>query len=356
MLGKKRQVFSKINEDIILIHQDSMASMNFNTCNSYILRLRDNEFAIIDPGSSLKKLNKTLTQNNIDFEDIKYAYLTHGHSDHVNMLDYLQEKNPEMISYIHPLERGYVENAVEYYELLFPLRMIENQEKFSDFITAIKFYTHPNSNLTLNQNFKMVFDTWNVKSRKVDKTIKHGDVLPGGLKVIHSPGHTPGMCMLYKEQDKILFSSDIHLSKAGATVNGDKCSVAEYKKSIKNVMEMVEEGVVEILLTGHGKNPIDSNLRERLQQFYDTITKKEDLILTILQKKEKMTLEDITNATFAEYIKRFEKFTHLDMFRDTICIAEASEMMGNYNFLIELERLNKVRKEVSEDKTYWMLV
>ncbi len=40
--------------------------------------------------------------------------------------------------------------------------------------------------------------------------IENGDVLPmlGGLRVIHTPGHTPGSVCLYGERDRILFVGD----------------------------------------------------------------------------------------------------------------------------------------------------
>lgn len=355
MVPKKHSVFSQINDNIILIYQDSMASMNFNTCNSYLIKINDNKYAIIDPGCSIRKLNRTLTQKDIDFSDLQYIFLTHGHSDHVNLVDYIQEKNPKIVTFIHSLEKTYVENAKKYYEMLFPLKLIQKKEKFSDFFTAIKYYTTPNSNLTLNPSFKMIFDTWNIKDRRVDKTFKNGDVLPGNLEVIHTPGHTSGMCMFYRKRDKVLFSSDIHLSPAGATVTGHTGSVQEFKDSINNTIKMIDDGAVKILLTGHGKNPIVDNLRERLQEFYNTITRKEQQLLDILKKKERMTLEEITDESYKKYIKRFKKYGDLKIFQDTIVIAEASELIGNLNFLRELERLNKVKKIVLADKICWKL-
>ena len=76
MFAKKRLPFTKINDELILIHQESMASMNFNTCNSYIAKLNDKDYAIIDPGSMAKKLNKTLTENNIHHGGFSHFRIT----------------------------------------------------------------------------------------------------------------------------------------------------------------------------------------------------------------------------------------------------------------------------------------
>ncbi|MBI4175642.1 MAG: MBL fold metallo-hydrolase [Candidatus Aenigmarchaeota archaeon] len=43
--------------------------------------------------------------------------------------------------------------------------------------------------------------------RKVDVRLKDGDVI-GGLKVIHTPGHSPGSVCLYNPRDKSLYTGD----------------------------------------------------------------------------------------------------------------------------------------------------
>ncbi|MFW9951323.1 MAG: MBL fold metallo-hydrolase, partial [Candidatus Thorarchaeota archaeon] len=207
------RVFSKINEDIFLIHQDSMESMNFNTCNSYLVKLENTGYIIIDPGCSRKKLNYTIKENNIDIRDLKYVYLTHAHSDHVSLLDFLRRKNPDIKVLIHELDKKYIENSREYYNMLFNVSLLEKEEEYKDFTKTIKYYINPKSNYTVKSSFKMIFDIWNIKDRKIDGTFKNGDILNGNLEVIHSPGHTPGMCILLNKQATLLFSSDSHLSK-----------------------------------------------------------------------------------------------------------------------------------------------
>jgi len=46
---------------------------------------------------------------------------------------------------------------------------------------------------------------------QVGRPLADGDSLDinGGLRVIHTPGHTPGSICLYREQDKILFCGDL---------------------------------------------------------------------------------------------------------------------------------------------------
>ena len=352
---RENKAYSLINDEIILIHQDSMESMNFNTCNSYLVKLCDFEYIIIDPGCSRKKLNLTVKENDLDYLKIKYVYLTHGHSDHVSLLDYLRKKNPKINVLIHEFEKKYVENSIEYYNMLFDVSLLEKKEEYKDFINTIKHYKNPNLNYPIKPSFKMVFDIWNVKDRQIDNTFQNGDILPGNLEVIHSPGHTPGMCTFLKRQEKILFSSDIHLSKTGAYVSGNVGNIHDLKKSINSVIDMVDNEVVKLILSGHGKNPIKEDLKKKLLNFYNSITLKEDEIIDLLTKFKSMSIFQITEETFQTYLKRFEKYINLQEFKEVIVIAKASELMANLNILYELERLEKVEKINKENKEFWTL-
>ncbi|EIJ79963.1 metal-dependent hydrolase [Bacillus methanolicus PB1] len=52
---------------------------------------------------------------------------------------------------------------------------------------------------------------------KVTKTLKDNQFLPicGGIKVISTPGHTPGHISLYLEESKILFAGDAMVCSNG---------------------------------------------------------------------------------------------------------------------------------------------
>ena len=351
---RETQAYSVIKEDILLIHQDSMETMNFNSCNSYLIKLDEKDYAIIDPGCSRRKFNTTLKSNNINYQNIKYIYITHGHSDHIALLDLLYKKNPNIEILIHEQDKKYVEHSNEYFQMLFNIPLMEKETKFKDFIDAINYYTTPNSNQVIKNSFKLIFDVWNVKNRKVNDTFKDGDVLSGDLKVIHAPGHTPGMCMLFRERDNILFSSDIHLSKIEAYVSGNAGNIYQFKESINAVITMVEEGIVKMILSGHGKNPITTDLKRRLLTFLETLTYKENQLIEILQAHGSMNLKDITKETFKLYLERFKKYLTNPDFMETIVIAEASEMMTNLNSLKELERLKKVKQISINNHNSWI--
>jgi len=51
------------------------------------------------------------------------------------------------------------------------------------------------------------YGSFDVEPIMVDEQISDGDTI-GSLKVIHTPGHTPGHISLYYEEDKLLLGAD----------------------------------------------------------------------------------------------------------------------------------------------------
>ena len=70
-----------------------------------------------------------------------------------------------------------------------------------------------------------------------------GDVLPtlGGLRVVHTPGHTPGSICLYSPRDRILFTGDVlqrrrgRISFASGLYSDDH---AEARRSVQRLTEL----------------------------------------------------------------------------------------------------------------------
>jgi glyoxylase-like metal-dependent hydrolase (beta-lactamase superfamily II) len=79
--------------------------------------------------------------------------------------------------------------------------------------------------------------------------IEDGQVLPmlGGLRVVHTPGHTPGSVCLYGERDGVLFVGDVLQRRFGrvgfaSTLYSDDYALA--KRSVKRLAELDVETLV----------------------------------------------------------------------------------------------------------------
>lgn len=124
------------------------------------------EILVIDPGDDFPLIWDRISESEYQ---VKGIVLTHGHADHIGAVTELKNKTLAPI-YIHP----------------------EDKDMLPD----------PKLN-------RSIYFGFSVTSPPADKILKEGDMLQIGelnLKVIHTPGHTPGgICLEY---DKILFTGD----------------------------------------------------------------------------------------------------------------------------------------------------
>ncbi|MHB8171557.1 MAG: MBL fold metallo-hydrolase [Thermincolia bacterium] len=124
------------------------------------------EAAVIDPGGDAKVILSLLDKEGLE---LKYIINTHGHIDHIGANDEVKAASGAKII-IHELDA----------EML----------------------TNPRKNLSAFMGAMNSF-------KAADKTVKDGDMIQVGnleLKVIHTPGHTPGGICL--KQGALLWTGD----------------------------------------------------------------------------------------------------------------------------------------------------
>jgi glyoxylase-like metal-dependent hydrolase (beta-lactamase superfamily II) len=162
--------------------------------NTYILLTK--KPTIIDPSENVDVVLNHLKEY-MKPEDLEYIILTHYHFDHVSGAPKLKEETNAKVM-IHELDASFL-------------------------------------------------------SFKPDKTLKNNDMINLGncsLKVIHTPGHTPGSICLYEPKSKILFSGDTIFSHGhvGRTdLPGG--SPEQLIESIKKISKLN----LKTLYPGHGK-------------------------------------------------------------------------------------------------------
>ena len=125
---------------------------------------------IIDPAGDSNAVINFLEDNGLK---PNYILLTHTHLDHIDIVDEISEKySPQL--WVHHLDEAGL--------------------------------TDPTHNLTSNFAMnKLILKT------KATKLLNDGDVLSVGdfkVKVLHTPGHSPGGVCFYFEDEGVLFSGD----------------------------------------------------------------------------------------------------------------------------------------------------
>lgn len=92
--------------------------------------------------------------------------------------------------------------------------------------------------------------------------VEHGDVLRGGLRVVHVPGHTEGSIAVYEPEEKVLFAGDTLASHEGTMILGVfNLDLARLAESARSLSEMD----VEVACFGHG-DPVVGGAAQELRK------------------------------------------------------------------------------------------
>jgi len=87
-----------------------------------------------------------------------------------------------------------------------------------------------------------------LKARPVDRKLKEGDEIMG-MKVIHTPGHTPGSICLLDEKRKILFSGDTVFAEGVGRTDLEGGNEDDLEKSLEKIATLK----FDMIFPGHGE-------------------------------------------------------------------------------------------------------
>jgi glyoxylase-like metal-dependent hydrolase (beta-lactamase superfamily II) len=151
----------------------------------YLFVEDQDNLTLIDPSflSQLPILENYLLDVGYDIKDVKRIILTHVHMDHSQAANEIKKRSGAKI-YSHWIEARY----------LGPPTTRETFDKLEKLGVSI--------NALIKE-----YGSFEVEPISVDEQVSDGDMI-GSLKVIHTPGHTPGHISLYYEKDKLLLGAD----------------------------------------------------------------------------------------------------------------------------------------------------
>jgi len=145
--------------------------------------------------------------------------------------------------------------------------------------------------------------------KRIDfKYVEEGDVLNYGgyeLKVIATPGHTPGHMCLYDEKKKILFCGDHILG----TITPNICIEISSDNPLKDYIESlkkIDKLDVEVLLTAHG-TPVE-NMHERIAELLKHHEDRLAEVEFILGDQWKTSYECARDMTWEIECRNWEEF------------------------------------------------
>ncbi len=246
----------------------TLEGITSSSVNSYLIRDYDS-YAIIDTGwnnpTCIESMERQLAETGIRFNDIKKVLITHCHNDHLGIMGRFKELNQAVI-YLH-------RNDMELTKIIY------NQEHNYWLETDKFLQSHgiPTSELT-----PWEYTLPDPVLAPPDILLQGGEEIPVGeyvLKVIHTPGHTPGHISFFEPKRKLLFSGDVILPTTIPNAAGHIQHMTNPLHLYLNSLKMLREFEINLVLPGH--ESIFSQHRQRIDEIINHYRQKDATITQI---------------------------------------------------------------------------
>lgn len=279
--------------------------------NVYLIA--EEPITIIDTGPKTKEaieaLREGLRRARFRVSDIKRIVLTHAHEDHCGLAKQVRDEAKDAEVLVHGWETGHRAGRLEYEEnraLLLragvPADELEAMRRLyaqvREFADALEDHEHAE----LRDDAELEFAT-------------------GSLRVVHTPGHTPGSCSFVREADRTIIAGDCVLKRVtpNPVLSPDPVdptrrfhSLAEYLVSLARLRSFAPT----LIHGGHGD--VIEDYEELFNRYLRAIRERQAAVIKLLPKAG-ATAWEVARELFpdAADVHRFlavsESVAHLDL-------------------------------------------
>ncbi len=266
--------------------------------NVYLIA--EDPITIIDTGpktsEAVATLRDGLKRAGFTVADIRRIVLTHAHEDHCGLARVLRDEAKDAQVFVHGWETGHRAGRLEHEENLRLLTqgLYESVREYADSLED----DHCSE---LNDGDELEFET-------------------GILRVLHTPGHTPGSCSFIREADRTVIAGDCVLKRItpNPMLSPDPIdpsrrfrSLAEYLVSLARVRSFAPT----LIYGGHGE-PIH-DFEEVFNRYVRAIRERQSDVISLVPKTG-ATAWEVSRGLFpnTDDVHRFlgvsEAVAHLD--------------------------------------------
>jgi glyoxylase-like metal-dependent hydrolase (beta-lactamase superfamily II) len=278
--------------------------------NVYLIK--EDPITIIDTGPKTKEaieaLRAGLRQAGLNVGDIRRIVLTHAHEDHCGLARSLRDEAKNADVFVHNWETGHRTGRLEHDDSLrllmragVPEAELRAMRELYDHVRQYADALEDDQCTELTDEAELEFET-------------------GALRVIHTPGHTPGSCSFLREADRTVIAGDCVLKRVtpNPVISPDPIdpsrrfrSLAEYLVSLARVRSFAPT----LVYGGHGE-PIH-DYEELFNRYLRAINERQATVLRLVPKTG-ATAWEVSRKMFpdADDVHRFlavsEAVAHLD--------------------------------------------
>jgi len=264
--------------------------------NVYLLK--EEPLTLIDVGPKTKEASEVLRgklrQNGVGFADIRRIILTHAHVDHCGLAKQVRDEAKNAEIFVHKWESGHLfeQTARGEQQSLMNRAGVPPEvfRKIQDVFDAVGLLT----DTLADGEFSELEDEMEL------------EFSGGTLKVLHTPGHTPGSCSFFREANRTLIAGDCVLKRItpNPIISPDPIdktkrfkSLAEYLVSLPKIRSCSPT----LIYGGHGE-PID-DFEEIFHRYVRSIDERQKQVVELVSG-DGITAWDAANKLFPDAIDK----------------------------------------------------
>ncbi len=279
--------------------------------NCYLVA--EDPVTLIDTGPKTKEaaaaLREGLRRAGFRVADIRRIVLTHAHEDHCGLARSLRDEAKDAEVLVHGWETGHKVGRLEYDEhrqLLVRAGVdddeIEEMRRMYEGVRAYADALEDHQHSELWDGMELEFST-------------------GALRVVHTPGHTPGSCSFLREADRTVLAGDCVLKRItpNPILSPDPVdptrrfrSLSEYLVSLARIRTLAPT----LVYGGHGEPVTD--YEELFNRYLRAVRERQAEVIRLVPKTG-ATARDVARELFpgTDDVHRFlavsESVAHLDL-------------------------------------------